>query len=260
MKIDSYDKLPIGKYLAILALDKELPDLEYKTEVVAILNGTTVEAVLDQPLTVTRDQMQAADFLLQPMPRHDGKKVASSYKLGGLTLIPCTNVRNWNTAQYIDYQTYAKNTNPKVIPELLSCVLVPKGYAYNSGYDITAVHQAIRDYLPVAEAHRISAFFFAEISALHADYPNLFPSGSKEDSEEGEDGKADGVDSADAAAGGFSDRWGWIHNVDVVSETTRQPWKEIWEMNIVEFLNILCYRRDKREWEKAELEKWKRTH
>ena len=159
MKIDSYNKLPIGKYLDILALDKEQPDLEYKTEVVAILNGTTVEAVLDQPLTVTRDQMQAADFLLQPMPRHDGKKVASSYKLGGLTLIPCTNVRNWNTAQYIDYQTYAKNTNPKVIPELLSCVLVPKGCAYNSGYDITAVHQAIRDYLPVAEAHRISAFF-----------------------------------------------------------------------------------------------------
>lgn len=159
MKIDSYDKLPIGKYLDILALDKELPDLEYKTEVVAILNGTTVEAVLDQPLTVTRDQMQAADFLLQPMPRHDGKKVASSYKLGGLTLIPCTNVRNWNTAQYIDYQTYAKNTSPKVIPELLSCVLVPKGCAYNSGYDITAVHQAIRDYLPVAEAQRISAFF-----------------------------------------------------------------------------------------------------
>lgn len=159
MKIDSYDKLPIGKYLAILALDKELPDLEYKTEVVAILNGTTVEAVLDQPLTVTRDQMQAADFLLQPMPRHDGKKVASSYKLGGLTLIPCTNVRNWNTAQYIDYQTYAKNTSPKVIPELLSCVLVPKGCVYNSGYDITAVHQAIRDYLPVAEAQRISAFF-----------------------------------------------------------------------------------------------------
>ena len=159
MKIDSYDKLPIGKYLDILALDKELPDLEYKTEVVAILNGTTVEAVLDQPLTVTRDQMQAADFLLQPMPRHDGKKVASSYKLGSLTLIPCTNVRNWNTAQYIDYQTYAKNTSPKVIPELLSCVLVPKGCAYNSGYDITAVHQAIRDYLPVAEAQRISAFF-----------------------------------------------------------------------------------------------------
>lgn len=159
MKIDSYDKLPIGKYLDILALDKELPDLEYKTEVVAILNGTTVEAVLDQPLTVTRDQMQAADFLLQPMPSHDGKKVASSYKLGGLTLIPCTNVRNWNTAQYIDYQTYAKNTSPKVIPELLSCVLVPKGCVYNSGYDITAVHQAIRDYLPVAEAQRISAFF-----------------------------------------------------------------------------------------------------
>lgn len=159
MKIDSYNNLPIGKYLDILALDKELPDLEYKTEVVAILNGTTVEAVLDQPLTVTRDQMQAADFLLQPMPRHDGKKVASSYKLGGLTLIPCTNVRNWNTAQYIDYQTYAKNNKPSIIPELLSCVLIPKGCAYNSGYDIAAVHQAIRDYLPVAEAHRISAFF-----------------------------------------------------------------------------------------------------
>ncbi len=159
MRIDSYNKLPLGKYLDILAIDKELPDLEYKTEVVAILNGTTVEAVLDQPLTATRDQMQAADFLLQPMPRQEGKKVASSYKLGELTLVPCANIRNWNTAQYIDYQTYAKNTSPNVIPELLSCVLIPKGCAYNTGYDITAVHKVIRDFLPVTEAHRISAFF-----------------------------------------------------------------------------------------------------
>lgn len=31
-------------------------------------------------------------------------------------------------------------------------------------------------------------------------------------------------------------------------------------MSAVEFLNILCYRKDKNEKEKKEIEKWKRAH
>ncbi len=45
-----------------------------------------------------------------------------------------------------------------------------------------------------------------------------------------------------------------------MSETTRSPWDDVWRMTAVEFLNILSYRADKSEKEKADIERWKRTH
>lgn len=48
--------------------------------------------------------------------------------------------------------------------------------------------------------------------------------------------------------------------VDAVSETCRCPWNDVWEMPVMEFLNILCYRKDKIEREKREIEQYKRTH
>jgi hypothetical protein len=64
----------------------------------------------------------------------------------------------------------------------------------------------------------------------------------------------------DSRAGGFSEKWGWIANVDAVSETCRCSWNEVWQMTAMEFLNILCYRMDKIAKEQEEIEKWKRTH
>lgn len=45
-----------------------------------------------------------------------------------------------------------------------------------------------------------------------------------------------------------------------MSETLRCPWDSVWKMAAIEFLNILSYRRDKAEREKADIEKWKLTH
>ena len=58
----------------------------------------------------------------------------------------------------------------------------------------------------------------------------------------------------------FAERWGWIANVDAVSETCRCSWDEVWQMSALEFLNILAYRKDKMEKEKAELEQWRQRH
>lgn len=55
-------------------------------------------------------------------------------------------------------------------------------------------------------------------------------------------------------------RWGWVANVDAVSETCRCSWDEVWRKDALEFLTILAYRKDKGEHERQELEKWKKTH
>lgn len=58
----------------------------------------------------------------------------------------------------------------------------------------------------------------------------------------------------------FAGKWGWISCIDSVSETCKCDWDKVWEMKAIEFLNILCYARDKREEEKRRIEEWKRRH
>lgn len=48
--------------------------------------------------------------------------------------------------------------------------------------------------------------------------------------------------------------------IDRVSEVQRVSWSEVTKMNVYEFLNTLCYARDKAENEKRRIESWRRMH
>jgi hypothetical protein len=50
----------------------------------------------------------------------------------------------------------------------------------------------------------------------------------------------------------FSKRWGWISNVDAVAHTINTDWDTVFNKNVVEFLNILSYTKDKTELEKQQ--------
>lgn len=81
----------------------------------------------------------------------------------------------------------------------------------------------------------------------------------------GQEDQGQGDEDGDAGAdsGGedeFAERWGWLRNVDAVSETCRCGWDAVWDMAVTEFLNILSYRNDKIAKEQKDLEKWQRTH
>jgi hypothetical protein len=58
----------------------------------------------------------------------------------------------------------------------------------------------------------------------------------------------------------FTDRWGWIGAIDGAAETQRCSWDAMLDKPAVEFLNTLAYRADKAAKERADVEKWKRTH
>lgn len=40
----------------------------------------------------------------------------------------------------------------------------------------------------------------------------------------------------------------------------RCEWDKVWKMPAIEFLNIICYRHDKAEQERMELERWKKNN
>lgn len=95
-------------------------------------------------------------------------------------------------------------------------------------------------------------FFSESLSQLNKEYSVLF---GIED-EEGEDGEGEG--SKESTTGNtFGDSWGWIYQVDTVSETVRVSWDEVFKMNIIEFLNILCYIKDKKKEEERQMLKLK---
>ena len=83
-----------------------------------------------------------------------------------------------------------------------------------------------------------------------------------EDSEDGKEGEGQGGEEADGGSDEgssylerFSKKWGWIDSVNSVSETLRISWDDVFNKPLLEFLNVLCYIKDRRtldEWQQKE--------
>lgn len=156
--IDNYRNLPVGKYLEIceLAKDADIDPLTQQVKTIAILTGMTEEEVLDLPIMEYKSLAAKTKFLEK---EYDGKlQVAKSYGLNGMELVPVKDISKINVAQYVDYQTFSQEGDKRIV-ETLSTLLIPKGKKYNEGYEITDVHNAIRENLSVADVLSLCAFF-----------------------------------------------------------------------------------------------------
>lgn len=155
--IDNYNDLTVGKYQEIrVLLNGEVVD-EYSTNIqlVSILSDMTEDEVLSLELTQYKALNQKLSFLLQDPPK---RMIANVYKIGGYELETMLAIDKMSVAQYVDYQTFVKDTD-KFLVEMLSIFLIPKGHKYNEGYDIIEVQKAIRDNLSIVDAMSLSAFF-----------------------------------------------------------------------------------------------------
>ena len=158
--IDNYRDLPVGKYEEIVRLcNEEMTDVDRKVAILAILTGKTEDEILHLPLPTITDYSRRSKFLEQQCPDNLIPAVRRSYALGNFVLLPVTDIRKITTAQYIDFQTFSKEKEKRMV-EMLSCFLVPRGMDYNEGYDVLEVHEAIRNELSVAELLALVAFFF----------------------------------------------------------------------------------------------------
>ena len=119
------------------------------------------EDVLDIPIMEYKSLAEQSKFLEKPI--NVPKQIATTYTLDGWELVPTTDIRKMTTAQYIDFQTFSKEGEDKLI-EVLSCFLIPKGKKYNEDYDILKVQQALRDYLTIPNCLALSAFFLAKFN------------------------------------------------------------------------------------------------
>lgn len=164
--ITSYEGLDLGRYMKIdRILRTPAEEIDKQVQIVAILADKSVDDVLQLPLAEYSAMAVQTAFLgsLCPPAPVDGSPV----EVAGLKLIPTQDFTKINTAQYVDFQTFARDF-PSTIPELLSCFLVPEGRSYNEGYDVGKVQAAVRD-LPLATAIGLTAFFFDSFKTSIAD-------------------------------------------------------------------------------------------
>lgn len=163
--IDSYDELPLGVYLDIVALceDEAIDEDDRQLSIIALLTGEDEDTLLKLPILDFRKLAEKARFLEEQVPRPAA--VPKVIRLGGIDLVPTTKITKITTAQFVDYQTFAKEGHKRLV-EQLSCFLIPSGCEYNEGYDIEDVQTAIRDNLTVTQAQGLAAFFFSRWTRL----------------------------------------------------------------------------------------------
>ena len=169
--ITNYKSLPLGKYLDICQVckDESLEEIDRQVKILSILSDMSEEEILHLPIPKYKEMVVASRFLEDvDKSRH---KAARLYIVGDWQLVPTLDYRKMETAQYVDFQTFAPMVETHMA-ELLSCLLVPVGCRYNEGYDILEVQQALKDNLSVTDALSLSAFFLTRYRELIKDSLN----------------------------------------------------------------------------------------
>lgn len=166
--IDNHHDLPIGKYLECVEITKsEIDEIDKATALLGILTGWSEADVENLSVNEYATLASGCGWLYAPMIP---AKLEKEYQLGEFRVV-VSDADTITTAQYIDFQSFVKDTN-KYIIELLSALLVPKGKRYGEGYSLKELQQSIRDYLPTDVATTMVAFFLNRLRQLTADIPH----------------------------------------------------------------------------------------
>ncbi len=166
--ISSYATLPLGKYNKILEISKEetLEEGARNLAILSVLTGKTRDELWALTLSEVGELTDAAGFLLAEPPT---MPLLKSYIVGRFEVAPLTEARKMTAGQFIDYQSYvADKSGTDLTSRILSVFLVPVGKQYGEGYDPVELQQDIEEYLPVADADTLTAFFFAVLTTYCA--------------------------------------------------------------------------------------------
>lgn len=162
--IDNYDKLPIGKFMELQAIDyANMEEIDIQVAIISILTDMDEDDILDLPINEYKKLAQATSFLTQP-PKQNAQ-IPKKIVMDGREYYVISKVEDMSAGQYIDYQTYLGYKDDKYLPHILSCIIIPKGEKYGES-DIATIIKTIQEELPITTATSISAFFLRKWELL----------------------------------------------------------------------------------------------
>ena len=144
--INSYKDLTLEKYI------------ELSSTMIAILSDMTVDEVLDLPISEYRKLAMQLQFLREP-PKT--RKHCNKIKIDGKEYVVLEKVEDMTAGQYIDYETYLQQNDIKMLPYILTCLIIPKGEKYGESDTSNELMQ-----LSVEEALSIADFFMKRSRSL----------------------------------------------------------------------------------------------
>lgn len=158
--INNYKDLTIEKYIELYELDIQgLTELDIQSNIIAILSDMTVDEVLDLPIPQYKKLAQQTAFMTVP-PQVKARKI-NKVKINNKIYKVLDKVEDMTTGQYIDYQSYIQKNEVKMLPYILSCLIIPEGEKYGDSDTIGDIKQ-----MSVEEALIISNFFIKQSLTL----------------------------------------------------------------------------------------------
>lgn len=223
--------------------------INYNIQLLSVLTGANEEDIENLPINEFNALIKATDFLREEIKTVRTKFI---YKINDKEYFFQTNPRLLTTGQFIDFQTYIKNESS--IEHILSCCLIPYNKKYGD-YDIEEAIKDIAEHLSIVDALSIQFFFCSIIRKVKDSFPNFFNNTDEEiEEEEQEQGDTNDVGNSNE----FASKWNWIILIDNISELTRESWDKVFEKPIIEFINLCCYLKDKREYEKQQIDSFQK--
>lgn len=158
--INNYKDLTLEKYIELYELDIHgMEEIDIQSNIIAILSDMTVDEVLDLPIPQYKKLAQQTAFMTVP-PQVKPRKI-SKIMINGKNFKVLDKIEDMTTGQYIDYQTYISNGDIKMLPYILSCLIIPEGEKYGDSNTVEDLKQ-----MTVEEALTISNFFMNKSRSL----------------------------------------------------------------------------------------------
>lgn len=141
-------------------LVSDIPE-DYKlVNLLAVLSGESPSLFENLPISTFTSLVPKVMFVTQELPQ---VKVRDNYIINGHRYKLDANIPSITTAQYIDYQTYMKESQID-LQKVISVFLIPEGHKYNDGYDMSEVLSDIHQ-MKIVDVKAIG-FFIQKQSAL----------------------------------------------------------------------------------------------
>lgn len=159
--IDSYDKLTLGIYRELLAIEKTEDDVSYGIKILSALSDYSEDELMDMPMDEFQSLMAKTSFLNKPMQKLDWKHLGKTITINGKKYNIIKDARKMTAGQYIDYKSYMKDADKfiEMLPYILTVFIIPEGCKYNDGYDVEDLAKELNDNLDLKTALSITDFF-----------------------------------------------------------------------------------------------------
>lgn len=159
--IDSYDKLTLGIYRELLAIEKTEDDVSYGIKILSVLSDYSEDELMDMPMDEFQSLMAKTRFLNEPMQKLDWKHLGKTITINGKKYNIIKDAKKMTAGQYIDYKSYMKDTDKfiEMLPYILTVFIIPEGCKYSDGYDIDDLAKELNDNLDLKTALSITDFF-----------------------------------------------------------------------------------------------------